>query len=314
MTLRPNQVSHKKGIIRLCYTWALRGTLALYCGWLLGRIWGESSWLLDMCFYIPSPALVLLTLLLAVIELRRRHRRMSLAMALLCLLPLLSVALLENSFANKPTFAQGESLRLVHWNVCRGHLGWPAARTHLAGLDTQCCVISELPKGTQTEDLPPHLQAEVFGNLAIMVQEGQLQRLPMGKDDNLRLHAFVWQIRGKQIKIFVMDIPPNPLQRRRPQLLKLREHMLQHQPDLVLGDLNTPRQSRYLRNLPKGYQHAYASAGSGWSYTWPVPLPMLAIDQCLHGPSILPLQYSLHSTLLSDHRLQLFEFSLLADD
>jgi hypothetical protein len=49
--------------------------------------------------------------------------------------------------------------------------------------------------------------------------------------------------------------------------------------------------------------HAYDVAGSGWSATWPIPLPLWAIDQCLVGPR---LQVVVHTALGfrrgSDHR------------
>ena len=62
--------------------------------------------------------------------------------------------------------------------------------------------------------------------------------------------------------------------------------------------------------LPEGYHHAYDQAGSGWSYTWPIPCPVWAIDQCIVGPRVQPLRYTQRSTTSSDHRMQIFDFRL----
>jgi endonuclease/exonuclease/phosphatase family metal-dependent hydrolase len=75
----------------------------------------------------------------------------------------------------------------------------------------------------------------------------------------------------------------------------------------VLGDFNAVRRATQLQSLPEGYRHAYDAAGSGWSYTWPVPIPFLAIDHCLIGPRIQPIEYVL-GTAHSDHRWQRLDF------
>jgi vancomycin resistance protein VanJ len=81
-------------------------------------------------------------------------------------------------------------------------------------------------------------------------------------------------------------------------------------PDLVLGDFNAPRRSRALDPLPQGYTHAYEAVGHGWAYSWPMPLPVLAIDQTILSDRIEPFSYALHSTIVSDHRMQVLDFRL----
>ena len=40
-------------------------------------------------------------------------------------------------------------------------------------------------------------------------------------------------------------------------------------------------------------------------------IPVLAIDQCIAGPGIEPVRYRLDATLLSDHRMQVFDFQVI---
>ncbi len=86
--------------------------------------------------------------------------------------------------------------------------------------------------------------------------------------------------------------------------------MERYRPDLIVGDFNAPRRSRALSELPTGYGHAYDTSGSGFSYTWPVPVPMYSLDQCIHARRVTPIRYDLLQSVYSDHCCQLFNFAL----
>ena len=104
---------------------------------------------------------------------------------------------------------------------------------------------------------------------------------------------------------------PSGLQFHRDALLSNLVNQLEpHQVDLFFGDFNSPRRSLALTKLPEGYQHTYDAVGTGLSYSYPTFLPFLSLDQCIHGPKITPLRYNLQSTFLSDHKMQVFQFSV----
>ena len=102
----------------------------------------------------------------------------------------------------------------------------------------------------------------------------------------------------------VLEEAANP---RHPLLERVLAMIGARVPDLVLGDFNAPRRSLALSRLPAGFRHAYDAAGSGWSATWPAALPLLAIDQTIVGPRLVVRRYTLRTTRISDHRLQLTE-------
>lgn len=91
---------------------------------------------------------------------------------------------------------------------------------------------------------------------------------------------------------------------------EIRKLMVAWDADIVVGDFNAPRRSRALSPLPSGFVHAYEATGSGWSYTWPIPFPVYAIDQCILGSRISPVVYDLESSWRSDHRRQILEFTI----
>jgi endonuclease/exonuclease/phosphatase family metal-dependent hydrolase len=92
-------------------------------------------------------------------------------------------------------------------------------------------------------------------------------------------------------------------------LRRVTDVVVECRPDIIVGDFNAPRRSRALCPLPEGFSHAYDDAGCGWSYTWPVPCPVLAIDQCITGSRVKALKYDLGVSRHSDHRMQILDFA-----
>ena len=117
---------------------------------------------------------------------------------------------------------------------------------------------------------------------------------------------------GPAIHLLVIDLPSAINIPRDPLLREGNELIDQHHPELVVGDFNAPRRSWALCELPAGYRHAYDTAGGGCGYTWPVPVPMYALDHSLHSPQVVPIRYGLFSSVHSDHRLQVFDFAWTA--
>jgi endonuclease/exonuclease/phosphatase (EEP) superfamily protein YafD len=124
----------------------------------------------------------------------------------------------------------------------------------------------------------------------------------------MKVQEVTWTRDGQAVQLLVVDLPSEIHIHRDPLLREINRLIEQHQPDLVVGDFNAPRRSRALCELPDGYRHAYDTAGTGWGYTWPVPVPMYALDHCLHSSKIIPVRYDLESSISSDHRLQVFDF------
>ena len=114
-------------------------------------------------------------------------------------------------------------------------------------------------------------------------------------------------------ELMIADMTSHATVPRDPYLRPFVAMLAERKIDVSVGDFNAPRRSLAFSNLPEGFQHAYDDAGTGWSYTWPVPVPCLAIDQCISGPDVVAVQYELRSTLLSDHRLQIMDFDWRAD-
>ncbi len=77
---------------------------------------------------------------------------------------------------------------------------------------------------------------------------------------------------------------------------------LKGEPDLLIGDFNTPRSSRSLRHMTEGLRDTFVEAGRGWSATFPRRRPLWAIDQAYTGPGLRALDSRVADIGLGSHR------------
>ena len=104
----------------------------LFFLWLCGQIFRDSTLFTALLFYIPSPALFALYLVCIFFCLFKKKFLWMLCFCLLAVAPAISTFFIENSFFRTPVaYHKGSNIRLVHWNVFRGRLGWNNIVTHL---------------------------------------------------------------------------------------------------------------------------------------------------------------------------------------
>jgi endonuclease/exonuclease/phosphatase (EEP) superfamily protein YafD len=289
--------------------------LALWAAWLIGQIVQDRTWLTGLCFYVPSVAVAALSLALAIGCIRVRARRRSLAAIALMVPPLVMTIAIENRWTRAPLTASGAApLRAVHWNIGYGIYGWAQVKTALVREHADLVVVSEAPRKATGEILASTLGPGYTGlrisSMAVMARGALRNVRRWANDDQLKAYSVTWDSVEGPIEILAVDVASNVLMARDPVLRRVSWLIEQTQPDLVVGDFNAPRRSRALNPPPPGYVHAYEAAGRGWSATWPLPCPMLAIDQCLLGRRIEPIRYDLLTARGSDHRAQVLDFRL----
>jgi vancomycin resistance protein VanJ len=286
----------------------------LFATWFVGQVFRDRIWLTALCFYLPSPLVAFLLAVIALLALWNRQRRMACIIGILALGPLLLLVAVENHWQSpSPPHDTGRHLRLLHWNVFGGAWGWDKVRQVLRDLKADACVLSEAPGEESLEDLAAELGPGYTvlrqENLAVLARGRLTLGEPLGTRDG-RSFSVLWDVEGTRFSLLVVDLPSSLTIARAPLLEDVRDAIVKRQPDLVVGDFNAPRRSRALSDLPTGHAHAYDLAGSGWSSTWPVPVPLWAIDQCIVGPRLTAHRYELRSTTASDHRLQVLDFSV----
>ncbi len=319
--------------------WARRafvGLIAFFTAWCVGQVFRDVTWVTGLCFYIPSPVLAALLILAAGLDLVRpgtlrwapnrtsrwaRSRFIAASWALLGVAPILVVVFVENRFdAGRPfppdDAARGDGVvRLVHWNVYEGERGWEGVVDVMRGTQADIFVLSELPKDRGFDEILADFGAGFDGirvaTMGVIVRNGSASREFFVRGGKVYVAAARCDFGSNSIEVLAVDLPSSPMRARDPYLNEVIGAMRATEPDVVVGDFNAPRRSRTLEPPPDGYQHAYDTHGSGWSYTWPLPCPVYALDQCLYSERVEPLRYELRSSEHSDHRLQVFDFRVV---
>lgn len=123
---------------------------------------------------------------------------------------------------------------------------------------------------------------------------------------------------GRDTTVCFIDLPSDPFAGRMAQAALVRGALdrlcaepaapggppLAPEPDVIVGDFNTPRGAASLRRLAPGHRHAYAEAGRGDSATWPRAFPILHIDHVLLAPWLRAATYEVRPTPVADHWAQ----------
>lgn len=78
---------------------------------------------------------------------------------------------------------------------------------------------------------------------------------------------------------------------------------------IVLGDFNTPRESVFFIPLRAEMTHAFEAAGRGLAETWPLPLPMLNLDQIWTNRGLRVRHCEHGYSFRSDHRAVIADFA-----
>ncbi len=288
----------------------------IFAAWVLGQVVRDLHWITGLCFYIPSPILVVGLACGSLVELKLKRKTRSNLLILVTIAPIYFIGVVENHFIqplglpvqDKPQY------KLIHWNVFSAHLGWESVKNKVIAEAADIYFLTEvkdLPLEEFKEALGEDYQLRTFSDLAILAR-GELEGGEwLNRSKKLKVFKLSWKFDGNELILFPTDLGSNPLFARHPNLTKLNKFMEEQQPDFVVGDFNAPRRSIALESMPKGYYHAYDRVGKGWGYTWPQPFPVLAIDQCILSDQIHPVSYQLGGDWVSDHRMQKFEFQIL---
>ena len=289
------------------------GAIVFFVLWCIGQIARDQTWVTGLCFYIPSLFVGVLFAFLTFVRWRQKSRIGWIFLAIAGLAGF-CVCFVDNSIfgglwveSQTPTSTH----TLVHWNVFDGQFYWQSGHNRLVAMAPEIIVLSEPPSPERVRALSEALGAEYdyqrFGSMAAIARGELAPNNTLADEENYEVNQFYWTFGGKTYQIFGVDCSSDIFHHRHPTLGKVNSLIAEHQPDFIVGDFNAPRRSLALQQLPTGYVHAYESVGTGLSYTWPWPVPMYSLDQCIVRQPIRIDSYELISGA-SDHRLQFLRF------
>ncbi|MCK4341879.1 MAG: endonuclease/exonuclease/phosphatase family protein [Phycisphaerae bacterium] len=213
-------------------------------------------------------------------------------------------------FFNPPATPGPDSKRVLFWNVAWGAGGWAEIVSEIRARDADIIGLVEsrrkIPVSTSGKEIIlaaqqnesqrmqafwreqlPEYHVTVFGNGISLLSKCDLTQVEEGLLGGNYHTAFGYYAHGEvplgneTLHIVVVDVK-NMLQQSRVSPLRNLYQLLgtlDDQPVLLVGDFNTPTDSVYLRPLRRRFSNAFEFAGHGYAATWPLPVPLLTIDQ-----------------------------------
>ncbi len=173
-------------------------------------------------------------------------------------------------------------------------------------------VIGIVEAGTKTKKaksvwknaFPRHNVEILAGEMALITRGEILAKESGSLGKRGRFNLLKVTLNGEQFHVLLVDIDGDPLRSRAPAFGPLGKLIRSHSQDnlIVMGDFNTPLDSFLFDSFRQDLTHAFESGGNGFAATWPIPLPVLAIDHIWVSKKIKVVSCNLNWSRLSDHR------------
>lgn len=286
----------------------LRGTAPLLSAlWLVG-IWPKDRWFLTrLCYYIPPIVVVLVGLIWLLAYRRRRDTWLRVGVGLVSVAAAAKLAF-DDTRWTRPIEPPADAIRVVHWNTAWGEWGNEQVWQTIGGESADLVILSEPPHDIAQRSASLRPLAHWHAGAAMAL----LSRWPIDVRGSLVVPGVrSWHIRVATPKgpldVLGVDLVSNPFIDRGPALRHVARWVMDHDssvPLLIVGDFNTPRDSRFLDPLRGLAKCGYESAGSGWPYSWPWPVPLWSIDQVWHTTGVQVLSHRFAFASCSDHLRQ----------
>jgi endonuclease/exonuclease/phosphatase (EEP) superfamily protein YafD len=200
--------------------------------------------------------------------------------------------------------------------VAHGKHGFPQAIAALAEMEPDLAIVVEAdPKEMNVEGIrstfrtafPEHQVSTLGGGLVLVSRwpSGRSHPYQIGeKESECRVREIDVQTPHGTWTVFAIDFGSNPLYDRGPaysELAKLIERRNDH-PVIVAGDFNTPLDSTHYQHFRDlSLREAFLTAGSGYLPTWPLPLPVMSLDQLWMNEHLTPVRCDREWSIRSDH-------------
>lgn len=288
---------------------------ALGLAWLAGCIIRDRENVLVWLYFVPAPAVVLLCLLWFVFTKREVSRALRITVLALGALATCKILLLDCAWRG-PAPAARPTIRAVHWNAAHAPFGFKPILRALQPDRPDLLLVSECSRRPDLDVFAArelHLPHFFEDQGMALASRYPLEVLGTVALTNGRAWTARIQTPSGPLDLAAIDLISHPTLNRRIPLESFGawlDRRTNATPLLVLGDFNTPRDARAFRPLRRHLRHAYELAGRGWPYTWPLPVPVYAIDHAWVSRDITVHRYELEASPLSDHRRQVLDIAL----
>jgi endonuclease/exonuclease/phosphatase (EEP) superfamily protein YafD len=281
--------------------------ILLLAAFLVSEVVTDSIPLLQWVWFVPRPLLAgaaLLWSLLAIAVVRACGRRRP-EMRGALIVGVLSVASLLLGVLQMwglPKERPADSLRIVHWNASyppEEDIG-PTVIDALLDLDADIVVLTDagqLASGDRAlRAIAAGYQVHRPGRFAVFSRLPVAAATPIASARAGSASRIVIETGNGPISIHAIDLPSNPKLPREQTAAELASIIRAVEgssvdPDVLVGDFNTPGGSHSLRVFGSSdHVDAFSKAGTGWGGTFPVDFPFWRIDLMLVREPWIPVR------------------------
>jgi endonuclease/exonuclease/phosphatase family metal-dependent hydrolase len=277
----------------------------------------DASPLSSGVFYaLPLPLVSAVLLAAGLVWLGTRRRRAALGCAAVALL---TAALWARGAYHAHDCGPGDDgVRVLMWNTARGLGGWGAIARRVAAFDADIIGLVEAGgSGAERrrfwERFFPGYDVHLHGGGLVILARGHIVDHRTIRLNGSGTCGEAWvEIAGRRVRVLLVDAVVRPFSDRGAMLAEVFDLARSSlgAPTIVMGDFNTPMDSAWFEQARGDFVHAFEQAGDGLLVTWPVPLPVLAIDHVWVSRTTKVVCAHLGWTWASDHRPVLAQVSL----
>ncbi|SFI26752.1 endonuclease/exonuclease/phosphatase family protein [Planctomicrobium piriforme] len=200
-------------------------------------------------------------------------------------------------------------VKVLFWNVAR-RADLAETLKFIAQVDADIVGLVELEGSVEERRKElraalPHYDVSVLGsNMYVLAKGPSGETAATELDGDSVARQLQVTIRGQSCQVVLVDIDSGLQHSRRKAMHALADLCLPYsdQPVLVMGDFNLPSDSVHYENLRKQFRLLFDVVGNGYAPTWPVPCPVMQLDQIWFNSHVVPLACQHLTSFASDHR------------
>lgn len=214
--------------------------------------------------------------------------------------------------------AGGQPVRLLFWNVA--YTGWTPTRLARNVQSYKADIIALVETGADASGRVKYWQDTLGGLHLSQFKYGMAlaSRFLIEAEDAIdignrgRCRHYRLDTGNRPLHVLLVDIKGNPMRSRQAplELLFRRSRDFASGQTIILGDFNTPSESCWFDPFREYFREAFDAAGIGYRPTWPVPLPVLQLDQIWISTRLQPIRLEHGWSIASDHRPVILEFEV----
>ncbi len=206
-----------------------------------------------------------------------------------------------------PCVRSDDATRLLFWNIGRGRGTWELIAHDIEAHDADIVALTEAGRPNEElrqywRDRFPGYQIQFPGGGMMLMSRMEFTPGTLSPLTGIS-SLFETQLIDEDLRLFLVDLDASPRFNKLAMIRTIFARADMHSgPAIVLGDFNAPLDARGFEEIRDRYHHAFESAGTGLTSTWPTRAPLVAIDHIWLSRDIVAECTQVVKSEASDHR------------